>query len=116
MSDKPKYVIEKNVPLPEPRGRKLYEYHDIPFDQMEVGDCVSIAFKNLIPHNSHPDVKRKASRSKQYDELPEKESFLIGNSRQDKTSRCLIVAHSQVSKQKTKEYNLNRCFRIWRTN
>jgi hypothetical protein len=49
MNDKPKYVIEKNVPLPEPRGRKLYEYQDIPFDQMEVGDCVSIAFKNLIP-------------------------------------------------------------------
>jgi hypothetical protein len=25
MSDKPKYVIEKNVPLPEPRSTKLYD-------------------------------------------------------------------------------------------
>jgi hypothetical protein len=64
MSDKPKYVIEKNVPLPEPRATKMYEYYDIPFDQMEVGDCVSIPFKTLIPNNSHPDVKRKAKRSK----------------------------------------------------
>jgi hypothetical protein len=48
MNDKPKYVIEKNVPLPEPRATKIYEYYDIPFDQMEVGDCVSIPFKTLI--------------------------------------------------------------------
>jgi hypothetical protein len=50
----------------------MYEYYDIPFDQMEVGDCVSIAFKNLIPNNSHPDVKRKAKRSKHCHGVPEK--------------------------------------------
>jgi hypothetical protein len=103
MNDKPKYVIQKNVPLPEPRTRKLYEYQDIPFDQMEVGDCVSIAFKNLIPNNSHPDSKERQSRSKNcHDELPEKESFLIGNSRQDKTSRCLIVATHKCLDRKQK--------------
>jgi hypothetical protein len=60
MSDKPKYVIEKNVPLPEPRGpQSCMNITTYLFDQMEVGDCVSIPFKNLIPHNSHPDVKER---------------------------------------------------------
>jgi hypothetical protein len=101
MSDKPKYVIEKNVPLPEPRGRKLYEYYDIPFDQMEVGDCVSIAFKNLIPHNSHPDVKERQVAVKSMMNYLKK-SFLIGNSRQDKTSRCLTVATHKCLNRKQK--------------
>jgi hypothetical protein len=115
MSDKPKYVIEKNVPLPEPRGKKLYEYYDIPFDQMEVGDCVSIAFKNLIPNNSHPDAReRQAAVNSMTVYLKRKFSDWQFRVRQDK-QRCLIVAYSQVSRQKTKEYNLSRCFRIWRT-
>jgi hypothetical protein len=61
--------------MPEPRGKKLYEYYDIPFDQMEVGDCVSIAFKNLIPNNSHPDSRERQSRSKHCDGVFEKKVF-----------------------------------------
>ena len=115
MSDKPKYVIEKNVPLPEPRGRKLYEYQDIPFDQMEVGDCVSIAFKNLIPHNSHPDAKeRQVAVKSMMNYLRKKFPDWKFKTRQD--APLSYLSHSQVSREKTKEYNLNRCFRIWRTN
>ena len=116
MSDKPKYVIEKNVPMPEPRaGKKLYEYHDIPFDQMEVGDCVSIAFKNLIPNNSHPDAKeRQAAVNSMMAYAKRKFSDWQFKVRQEKP--LSDRSYSQVSKQKTKEYNLNhRCFRIWRT-
>ena len=115
MSDKPKYVIEKNVPMPEPRaGKKLYEYHDIPFDQMEVGDCVSIAFKNLIPNNSHPDAKeRQAAVNSMMAYAKRKFSDWQFKVRQEKP--LSDRSYSQVSKQKTKEYNLNnRCFRIWR--
>jgi hypothetical protein len=115
MSDKPNYVIEKNVPMPAPRGRKLYEYYDIPFDQMEVGDCVSIAFKNVIPNNSHPDVKeRLAAVNSVMSYVRRKFPDWQFKSRQDKP--LSDRSYSQVSRQKTKEYNLNRCFRIWRTN
>jgi hypothetical protein len=117
MSDKPKYVIEKNVPLPEPRaGKKLYEYHDIPFDQMEVGDCVSITFKNLIPNNSHPDAKeRQAAVNSMMAYAKRKFSDWQFKVRQEKP--LSDRSYSQASRQKTKEYNLNnRCFRIWRTN
>ena len=114
MNDKPKYVIEKNVPMPEPRGKKLYEYYDIPFDQMEVGDCVGIAFKNLIPNNSHPDAKeRQAAVNSMMVYLKRKFSDWQFRVRQDKP--VSDRSHSQVSRQKTKEYNLSRCFRIWRT-
>jgi hypothetical protein len=115
MNDEPKYVIEKNVPLPEPRGRKLYEYYDIPFDQMEVGDCVSIAFKNLIPHNSHPDTKeRQLVVKSMMNYLRKKFPDWKFKTRQD--APLSYLSHSQVSREKTKEYNLKRCFRIWRTN
>ena len=115
MSDKPKYVIEKNVPLPEPRCTKLYGYHDIPFDQMEVNDCVSIAFKNLIPHNLHPDTReRQSAVNTVMAYLRRKFPDWQFKSRQD--TPLSSRSYSQVSKQKTKEYNLNRCFRIWRTN
>ena len=115
MNDKPKYVIEKNVPLPEPRTTKIYEYYDIPFDQMEVDDCVSIPFKNLIPNNSHPDSKeRQSAVNTVMAYLKRKFPDWQFKSRQDKP--LSNRSYSQVSRQKTKEYNLNRCFRIWRTN
>jgi hypothetical protein len=115
MSDKPKYVIEKNVPLPEPRSTKLYEYYDIPFDQMEVDDCVSIPFKNLIPNNSHPDSKERQSAVNSMT-VYLKRKFSDWQFRV-KTRQATLSdrSHSQVSRQKTKEYNLSRCFRIWRT-
>ena len=116
MNDKPKYVIEKNVPLPEPRSTKLYEYYDIPFDQMEVGDCVSIPFKTLIPNNSHPDSKeRQSAVNTVMAYLKRKFPDWQFKSRQDKPLSNRNY-YSQEAKQKTKEYNLNRCFRIWRTN
>ena len=116
MNDKPKYVIEKNVPLPEPRSTKLYEYYDIPFAQMEVNDCVSIPFKTLIPNNSHPDSKeRQSAVNTVMAYLKRKFPDWRFKSRQDKPLSNRNY-YSQESKQKTKEYNLNRCFRIWRTN
>ena len=36
-----------------------YGYIDVPFDEMEVGDCVSIPINKLIPDNPHPDTKEK---------------------------------------------------------
>jgi hypothetical protein len=115
MNDKPKYVIEKNVPIPESRGTKLYEYYDVPFDQMEVGDCVSIAFKDLVPRNSHPDSReRQSAVNTVMAYLKRKFPDWRFKSRQDKP--LSDRSHSQANRQKTKEYNLNRCFRVWRTN
>jgi hypothetical protein len=51
-----KYKIEKGVPMP-PRGgvSRKYNYELIPFEDMEVGDSVSVPVNELIIGNTHPD-------------------------------------------------------------
>jgi hypothetical protein len=113
MNSKSKYVIEKDVPIPKARGEKLYEYYDIPFDQMKAGDSVSISFQNLIPNNSHPDSReRQSAVNTVMAYLKRKFRDWQFKSRQDTPVSGRYF--SRESMEKAKEYNLNRRFRIWR--
>jgi len=53
------YKIEKGVPLPPKRNTGIYAYKDVPFDEMEVNDCVTIPINQLIPDNPHPDTRER---------------------------------------------------------
>ena len=107
-----KYVIEKNVPIP-PRGRQcVYAYGDVPFDQMEVGDCIKIMLSELIFNNPHPDTKERATALSNMSgylkrKYPDK-TFLYRLDKPVKTYRY------RTQKEEAKQANLNRYVRVWR--
>lgn len=109
-----KYVIEKNVPIP-PRGREcIYAYKDVPFDQMEVGDCVKIMLSELIPDNPHPDTKeRNTALTTMSSYLKRKYPDKAFVYRIDKPVKTHIY-RTQKQKEEAKQANLNRYLRVWR--
>ena len=108
-----KYVIEKNVPLP-PRGREcIYAYKDVPFDQMEVGDCVKIPMNELMPGNPHPDTKeRNTTLSTMSAYLKRKYPDRVFSYRVDKPVKTYRYGKQR---EEAKQTNLSRCVRVWRT-
>lgn len=106
-----KYLIEKNIPIPTCPHHGVYQYKDVPFDQLEVGDCISIPIKTLIPNNTHPDTKERARALGSMGnylkrKFPEKK-FVY---RADKP----IKTRWGDKRNEGKEHNLNRCVRVWR--
>lgn len=107
-----KYVIEKNVPIPQARRYGFYAYKDVPFDQMEVGDCVKIMLSELIPDNPHPDTKERAKAlacmstyiKRKY---PDKEFTY-------RIDKPVKTYHNRKQREEAKQANLNRYVRVWR--
>lgn len=111
-----KYVIEKDVPIPPAKRYGFYAYGDVPFDQMEVGDCVKIMLSELIPDNPHPDTKERAKAlacmstylRRKY---PDKE-FTYRIDKPVKTYR--YTPHCRKQREEEKQANLDRYVRVWR--
>jgi hypothetical protein len=108
-----KYVIEKDVPIPPAKRHGIYAYNDVPFDQMEVDDCVKILLTKLIPDNLHPDARERANAlaclsSYLKRKYPDK-AFTY------RTDTPVKTHHFRTQKEEVKQANLNRYVRVWRT-
>lgn len=108
------YKIEKGVPIPPKRSTSLYAYKDVPFDEMEVNDCVTIPLNKLIPNNSHPDTReRNLALSCMSTYLIKKYPDKKFTYRMDKPVKT-SWGRNNPDKEKIKEANLTRVVRVWR--
>ena len=108
-----KYVIEKGVPIPLAKRDGFYAYTEVPFDQMEVGDCVNIPLRQLIPNNTHPDTKEKVRAfSCMCSYLKRKYPDRAFVYRVDKPVQ--MRSFTKAQREEAKQANLNRCVRVWR--
>lgn len=108
-----KYVIEKNVPIPPRQNQPRYTYKEIPFDQMEVGDCMKIPLSELIPNNLHPDTRERAmALACLANYLRRKYSDKVFTHRVDRP--VPLRKFSPQAKEEAKQANLNRYVRVWR--
>lgn len=109
------YKIEKGVPIPPKRNTGLYAYKDVPFDEMEVNDCVTIPISKLIPDNPHPDTReRTLALSCMSTYLGTKYPDKKFTYRTDKPSVRSYRFKNPKDKEAVKEANLNRVVRVWR--
>jgi hypothetical protein len=106
------YKIEKGVPLPPKRSEGNYAYKDVPFDEMEVNDCVTIPINQLIPDKPHPDTRERSLAlacmstylSRKY---PDKKFTY-------RMEKPVWGYRFRKDKEKLREANLNRVVRVWR--
>ena len=107
------YKIEKGIPIPPKRNTGLYAYKDVPFDEMEVNDCVTIPISKLIPDNPHPDTRERTLALSCM-------STYLGNKYPDKkftyrTDKPVSrLYRSKKGIEEVKQSNLNRVVRVWR--
>ena len=109
------YKIEKGVPLPTKRSEGNYAYKDVPFNEMEVNDCVTIPISKLIPNKPHPDTRERglalACMSTYLCRKYPDKKFTY---RMDKPPMRDYRFANSKDKEKIKEANLNRVVRVWR--
>ena len=107
------YKIEKGVPIPPKRNTGLYAYKDVPFDEMEVNDCVTIPISKMIPDNPHPDTReRTLALSCMSTYLKAKYPDKKFSYRMDKP--IFRLHRGKKGMEVVKQSNLNRVVRVWR--
>jgi len=108
------YKIEKGVPLPPKRNTGIYAYKDVPFDEMEVNDCVTIPINQLIPDNPHPDTRERllvlSCMSNYLNKKYPDKKFTYRIDKPVKTR----WGRNNPDKEQIKQSNLSRVVRVWR--